>query len=84
MQGLVARTRELFQLGHPLAKLLNPGLRVDIQLFARGGLAVLDAIEGIGYNTIQHRPTLSGLKKCRLLGQALGSHLLSKITRNRE
>lgn len=84
MSGLVARTRELFQRGDPLPALVAPGLRVDIQLFARGGLAVLDAIEGIGYNTIQHRPSISGLKKCRLLGQALDSHLLSKITRRSE
>jgi len=84
MRGLVSRTRELFERGNPLAALVRPALRVDIQLFARGGLAVLDAIEGIGYNTIQHRPTISGLKKCRLLGQALGSHLLSKIARSGE
>jgi len=84
MRGLVARTRELFHRGHPLAALVKQDLRVDIQLFASGGMAVLDAIERIGYNTIQHRPTISGLKKCRLLAQALGSHLLSKIARNGE
>jgi squalene synthase HpnC len=84
MRGLVARTRELFALGEPLAASLKPALRVDIQLFARGGLEVLDAIEGIGYNTLQHRPSLSGMKKFQLIGQALGAHLLSKMARNGE
>jgi len=81
MSGLVTRTRELFRRGDSLPALVAPALRVDIQLFARGGLAVLDAIEGIGYNTIQQRPSITGLQKCRLLAQALGSHLLSKVVR---
>jgi squalene synthase HpnC len=78
MQGLIARTRDLFQRGHPLAASLKPGIRADIQLFSRSGMALLDSIEGIGYNTLQHRPGLTGMKKCRLIGQALGSHLLSR------
>jgi phytoene/squalene synthetase len=76
MRGLVARTRELFQLGLPLAPSLAPGLRVDIELFSRGGLAVLDAVESIGYNTLQHRPTLTSATKLQLIGRALCTHLL--------
>lgn len=76
MRALVARTRELFRLGLPLVPSVAPGLRVDIDLFSRGGLAVLDAVESIGYNTLQHRPTLTGATKLQLVGRALFTHLL--------
>ena len=79
MRGLVARTRELFQRGAPLAGSVAPSLRVDIELFSRGGLAVLDAIESIGYNTLQHRPTLTGAAKLQLAGRALGTKLICRI-----
>jgi squalene synthase HpnC len=69
MRKLVARTRDLFDKGLPLVEQLSPELRVDIELFSRGGISVLDAIESIGYNTLQTRPSLSGLAKFRLLSQ---------------
>ena len=56
MKDLIARTRELFAEGVPLAAASTPRLRVDLELFSRGGLAVLDAIEAMGYNTLEHRP----------------------------
>ena len=46
-------------------------LRVDIELFSRGGLAVLDRIESMGYNTLQHRPAISRATQIGLLGRAL-------------
>lgn len=69
MRELVARTRALFEQGLPLIEKVEPVLRVDIELFSRGGLSVLDAIEAIGYNTLQNRPSLSGMAKLRLLSQ---------------
>src|SRR5713226_6519809 len=71
MKDLIARTRPLFAAGLPLARQVPPELRVDIELFSRGGLAVFDAIEAIGYNTLEHRPALSRAKQVRLLGRAL-------------
>ncbi len=75
MKDLIARTRELFDLGLPLAQMVEPELRLDIELFTRGGLAVLDAIERIGYNTIERRPALSRATQARLLGRALVTRL---------
>lgn len=69
MRELVVRTRELFKQGLPLIESIEPRLRVDIELFSRGGLSVLDAIEAIGYNTLQNRPSLSRAAKLRLLSQ---------------
>ncbi|MGA8367076.1 MAG: squalene synthase HpnC, partial [Candidatus Acidiferrales bacterium] len=45
MKSLIARTRELFAMGLPLAASVESFLRVDVEMFSRGGLAVLDAIE---------------------------------------
>jgi len=81
MRDLLARTRELFAAGMPLERLVAPELRTDVELFSRGGLTVLDAIESIGYNTLQHRPALSRARKMQLLGRALGSRLLGAVAR---
>jgi squalene synthase HpnC len=81
MKSLVERTRELFHKGMPLAQLVDHKLRVDIELFSRCGLAVLDSIEAIGYNTLQQRPTLSTTSKMRLLGRALVEHGLTYVKR---
>jgi squalene synthase HpnC len=71
MKSLIARTRELFRFGLPLANRVDPSLRVDIELFSRGGLAILDAIERSGYNTVNYRPSLSKATKLKLVGRAL-------------
>lgn len=71
MKELIARTRLLFAAGLPLVERVEPFLRVDIELFTRGGLAVLDAIEAMGYNTLEHRPTLTRWTQARLFGGAL-------------
>ena len=45
--------------------------RFDIDLFNRGGLAILDAIRRQGYDVLYQRPTVSKFGKFRLLGGAL-------------
>jgi squalene synthase HpnC/squalene synthase HpnD len=72
MKELIARTRQLFEEGMPLARSVDSALRVDLEMFSRGGLAVLDAIEGIGYNTLERRPSISKSKQLSLLARALG------------
>jgi len=71
MKELIARTHSLFAAGAPLASLVESSLRVDIELFTRGGLAVLDGIEGVGYDTLHRRPEVSRARQLRLLGAAL-------------
>ena len=77
MKDLIARTRLLFDEGFPLAKRVAGKLRIDLEMFSRGGLAVLEAIEKNGYNTLQHRPSVSKAKQARLLGRVLLSQLFS-------
>jgi squalene synthase HpnC/squalene synthase HpnD len=76
MRELIARTRELFAEGWPLAATLESRLRLDIELFSRGGLAILDAIESMGYNTLAERPSIGGAKRVLLFGRALASQVL--------
>jgi len=79
MQALIARTRELFDAGRPLAKTVQPFLRTDLEMFSRGGLAILDAIESSGYNTLQSRPSVSKLTQAKLLTQTLAVTALSRF-----
>ena len=83
MKDLIARTRALFAEGQPLAEMVDSRLSIDIQMFSRGGLAVLDAIEASGYDTLHHRPSISKAKQARLLGRSLLAHLAAGIPRLR-
>lgn len=71
MKDLIAQTRKLFAEGLPLAKMVDGKLSVDLEMFSRGGIAVLDAIEEMGYDTLNRRPAISKGKQIRLLGRAV-------------
>ncbi|MDE3168594.1 MAG: squalene synthase HpnC, partial [Acidobacteriota bacterium] len=73
MRELIARARGLFVAGLPLARMVDSHLRIDIELFSRGGTAILDVIEKAGYNTLEHRPALSKATQLQLLIRALAS-----------
>src|SRR5207302_5522640 len=83
MRDLIGRTRQLFAQGWPLAATLDGRLRVDIQLFSRGGMAVLDAIESIGYNTLARRPSIGAAKRAALLVRTLATQLLPALSSNK-
>jgi squalene synthase HpnC len=83
MQELIEYTRNLFHHGMPLAKRVEGKLSVDLQMFSRGGLAVLDAIEAMGYDTLHRRPEVSKVKQFRLLGRALVTHVFGGSEANR-
>lgn len=66
MRFEAARTRDYFDRGLPLADRLRGAARLDVRLFSRGGMRVLDLIERAGYDVFRRRPTLSKLGKARL------------------
>ena len=70
MKGLIARTRALFAEGAPLLARVDPRLRMDLDLFGRGGLALLTAIEEAGYNTLERRPALGSRTRATLFARA--------------
>jgi squalene synthase HpnC/squalene synthase HpnD len=78
MKDLIARTRNLFAQGAPLAKMVDARLSVDLELFSKGGIAVLDAIEAMGYDTLHRRPSIGKGKQVRLLGRALVTRAISR------
>jgi squalene synthase HpnC len=67
MQFEVARARHYLSAGWPLVDVLPGRLRLDIDLFVRGGLRTLDRIERIGYRVWQTRPVLTKLDIARLV-----------------
>jgi squalene synthase HpnC len=81
MKDLIARTRLLFRQGAPLAKMVSGRLSIDLEMFSQGGVAVLDAIEAMGYDTLHNRPAISKAKQIRLFGRALLTHLAAKPIR---
>jgi squalene synthase HpnC len=67
----VERTRSLLQRGRALLPRIPREFAVDIDLFSRGGLAILDLIEQHDFDVLSRRPSLSKWTKARLLGRAL-------------
>ena len=79
MRCLIERTRDLFAAGWQLTDRVDGALRVDLELFSRGGLAILDVIEASGYNTLLHRPALSKRTQLTLLVRALTSRAFTHL-----
>ena len=75
MKFEVARAREWFQRGLPLAKTVNKQLALDIELFSRGGQAILNAIERQGYDVLKRRPVISKPRKLWLVARAFAGKL---------
>lgn len=59
MKFEVDRAKELLAAGLPLADEMPGRLKFDIELFARGGLAILREVERIGYRVWDRRPVLT-------------------------
>jgi len=71
MRFEVARAREWFDRGLPLIQKVDRELALDIELFSRGGQAILAAIEKQGYDVLKSRPVVSKTRKIGLLARAL-------------
>jgi squalene synthase HpnC len=67
MREIVARTRALFLEGLPLSTMVDRRLAIDLDLFSRGGMRVLDKIEQQDYDVLRARPAISQAERVRLL-----------------
>ena len=67
MNALVDRTRAMLKEGAPLTSMVDPELRVTIDLFRRGGEAILDGIAAQDYDVLRGRPVVTRRKKLTLL-----------------
>jgi len=71
MRECVDKARALFLEGLPLVGMVDRRLSLDLDLFSRGGMRVLDKIEAQGYNVLAGRPAISKIERVRLLLSAL-------------
>jgi squalene synthase HpnC len=67
MREIVAHTRELFLEGLPLAGMVDRRLAIDLDLFSRGGMRVLEKIARQGYDVLGARPAISRMERAGLL-----------------
>ena len=77
MRELVDDTQSLFAKGLPLPKMVNRRLAVDLELFTRGGMAILEMIRRQNYDTIRKRPKLGKLRRLALLTSAVTHQLFA-------
>jgi squalene synthase HpnC len=67
MREIVGKARELFIEGLPLSGMVDRRLAIDLDLFSRGGMRVLEKIEQQGYDVLAARPKVSKVERVGLL-----------------
>jgi len=72
----VGYARVLFRSGLPLIGTVDRELAVDLDLFSRGGLDILRAIEMQDFDVLRARPSISKPRKALLLLRALAGKYL--------
>ena len=78
MREAVERARELFIEGLPLTRMVDRRLSIDLELFSRGGMRILDKIEQQGYDVLSRRPSISKLDRVGLLIGAVARGAFSR------
>jgi squalene synthase HpnC len=76
MKFEVDYARSLFEKGLPLIGRVNRDLALDLDLFSRGGLEILRAIERCDYDVLSARPAISKRTKLGLALRALSGKAL--------
>ncbi|HTX77288.1 MAG TPA: squalene synthase HpnC [Terracidiphilus sp.] len=76
MRHEVDLTRSLFEQGLPLIGRVNRELALDLDLFSRGGLEILRAIERQDYDVLSARPSIAKTTKMQLAFRALSGKFL--------
>jgi squalene synthase HpnC len=67
MREIVVRARELFLQGLPLTRLVDRRVALDLDLFSRGGMRVLEKIEQRDYDVLSARPAIGKAERVTLL-----------------
>ena len=71
MKTLVERTRAMLRDGGRISATVDHELAVTLNLFRKGGDAILDGIVAQDYDTLRGRPVVTKIKKLILLGGAV-------------
>lgn len=75
MKFEVERARNWFRQGLPLIGKVNHELAIDLDLFSRGGLEILNTIERQGHAVLGSRPAISKSRKLGLVLRAAGAKM---------
>ena len=67
MREAVDYARQLFMVGLPLTRMVDRRLSIDLELFSRGGLRILEKIEQRNYDVFSRRPAISKIERAGLL-----------------
>ena len=67
MREVVDRAQQLFEHGLPLARMVDRRLSLDLDLFSRGGMRVLQKIRDCDYDVLSGRPSISRGERVGLL-----------------
>ncbi len=78
MQHEVEYAQSLLREGMPLINLLDSELAIDIDLFSRGGMEILRAIERQRYDVLRARPAISKTRKLALMLRAVAGKLTAR------
>ena len=78
MREIVAKAHRLFEEGLPLVGMVDRRLALDLDLFSRGGIRVLEKIAGQGYDVLSSRPAISKVERVRLLAASLARMAFSR------
>jgi len=80
MHEIVDRTRAMLREGSALSITVDDELRVTLDLFRKGGEAILDGIAAQKYDVLRGRPVVTRRKKLMLLFGALLDKLRTRTT----
>ncbi|HLV80291.1 MAG TPA: squalene synthase HpnC [Chthonomonadaceae bacterium] len=81
MRFEVERARALFAEGLALCPLVDRRVRLDIEMFNRGGLEVLRRIERQGYDVLSRRPAIPKSRQMAILSRRLLAGLIERHDR---
>jgi squalene synthase HpnC len=71
MSEAVSVAEDLFQKGLPLVEMVDRRLALDLELFSRGGLKILQKIRSQDYNVLKKRPHISKAARVGILLRCL-------------
>jgi squalene synthase HpnC len=83
MRSEVEYARGVFEEGLPLIGMVNRDLGLDLDLFSRGGLEILRAIERQDYDVLSSRPAISKNTKAALALRAVTAKLFPFLSLGR-
>ena len=71
MRDAVERAQALFEQGLPLVRMVGRRLALDIDLFHRGGMRVLEKIRARDYDVLSRRPAIGRVDRALLLAGSM-------------